>query len=225
MKKSTKIITTAIALVLVLGFMIVGIYAATSASSNISASISWTAEKGVKFTLDAWTYYSAEHYDENSKSFPTLSTHKIDQISVDSATTNQAASGITKSLNATFIDTTDDGVNNPHALYYCYVLGAVNSGLSWSTLGVEVNFPMLTTQNGVKVELLLGEDDYMMLCSNPESSGFDKLDSETSHYEFYDITSLSLVFKLTLDNPNTSLEQFDASVSFDIERGNDYEIL
>ena len=74
MKKRTKIISTAMALVLVMSFMVVGIMAATSAASNISASVSWTAEQGVKFTLDAWTYYSAEHYDSNTKTFPARKT-------------------------------------------------------------------------------------------------------------------------------------------------------
>ena len=122
MKKSTKVITTAIALVLVLSFMVVGILAATSATAGISSSVSWTAEAGVHFSIDAWTYYSAEHYDEVSKSFPEVSGHKIDTIIVDSATTNQSASGISKNLNASFIDTTDDGVNNPHELYYFYYI-------------------------------------------------------------------------------------------------------
>ena len=122
MKKGTKIITTAIALVLMLSFMVVGIFAATSATAGISASISWTATEGVQFTIDAWTWQSAEHYDENSKSFPEISPHKIGQIVVDTATTNQAASGITASLNANFIDITDDGVNNPLELYYIYFI-------------------------------------------------------------------------------------------------------
>ena len=51
MKKSTKIITTAVALVLVMGFMVVGIMAATTASASITASVNWTAEAGVVFEL------------------------------------------------------------------------------------------------------------------------------------------------------------------------------
>ena len=51
MRKSTKIISTAIALVLIVGFMIVGIYAATSAAANISANVSWTATAGIKLNV------------------------------------------------------------------------------------------------------------------------------------------------------------------------------
>jgi len=45
MRKSTKIIATAVALVLVMSFMVVGILAATSAAASITASVSWTAKK------------------------------------------------------------------------------------------------------------------------------------------------------------------------------------
>ena len=63
MKKSTKILTTVVALVLVVGFMVVGIMAATSASANITAQVSWTATAGVEFDMRGGVFFSQEHYD------------------------------------------------------------------------------------------------------------------------------------------------------------------
>ena len=109
MKKSTKIISTAIAFVLVLGFMVVGIYAATSASAGISANVSWTSKDSLNFSFSM---------DSNgSESDSSI------YINVDTTTTNAAASGISKALSLEFQDLTpEDGVNNPEPIYLLCVL-------------------------------------------------------------------------------------------------------
>ena len=213
MKKGTKIITTAISLVLVLSFMVVGILAATSATAGISASISWTAEKGVAFTIDAWTWQSAEHYDENSKSFPEISSHKIEQIVVDTATTNQQASGISKSLNANFIDITDDGVNNPLELYYIYKVYSL-MGLE-SSLSVYISFPQSTDEVSVEYGVAT---KYRAVGYGVDQLGIDKYSTGNSFRNDQTVEEIVAV-KLTLKNPDVSVSNFNANVLIDVSMG------
>ena len=133
MRKSTKIITTAIALVLIVGFMIVGIYAATQASASIGATVSWTAETGIGFDFKcgimgteadykssgatSWEEYLAS-FSENGESFIEFDDY---EMSVRTNTSNNSANGST-TLNATFYDPTDDGVNNPTSIIYGYYM-------------------------------------------------------------------------------------------------------
>ena len=70
MKKSTKLITTAVALALVIAAMVVGIYAATSASASITASVSWTATAGIEITIKGGVLYSKAEYQSNGNKFP-----------------------------------------------------------------------------------------------------------------------------------------------------------
>ena len=246
MKKSTKLITTAVALALVVAAMVVGIYAATTASSNITASVSWTAEAGVEFTLDAWTYYSAQHYNASTKSFPEVSAHKIEQIVVDSKTTNQAASGISKTLNASFIDTTDDGVNNPHELYYIYYINNWNRSAGYdanlgenlfyklktritscpsSTTDVQVDWADFSESRFSDIEEV-GKMMPGMFDANITTESAVKSDKEiqcagdgmfgSSEY------GSCYVMRLTLSNPDASLASFNANVSFAISLGSQY---
>ena len=217
MKKSTKIITTAISLVLVFTFMVVGIMAATTATAGISSAVSWSAEAGLKFTLDVWTYYSAEHYNSTAKSFPELSSHKIEQVVVDSATTNQVASGITKSLNATFIDTTDDGVNNPHELYYICCFNAIDDDpddnerphievamtkIQNSSSAINVQ---LGTRSGLELQIGGSPINYIQSWTDkPSGSIFGK--------------DMVFVLKLSLSNPNVSVSDFEVNVKFNVYR-------
>ena len=219
MNKGTKIITTAISLVLVLSFMVVGILAATSATASISSSISWTADIGLEFTLDAWTWHSAEHYDENSKSFPETSPHKIEQIVVDTATTNQQASGISKSLNANFIDTTDDGVNNPHEIYYIYMFSITDTIEDDDIVSLIDIFPQNAPTSTSEVDV-----QYCTGCKNA-IEGFKCLDFSTgcnwksSPNNVYSQDFTVFVMKLTLKNANNSLTSFNASIGFNIRFG------
>ena len=218
MKRGTKIITTVIALVLVLSFMVVGILAATSATAGITATVSWTAEEGISFTIDAWTYYSAEHYDKSSKTFPEVSSHQIDTITVNTATTNQEASGISKSLNANFVDVTDDGVNNPKELYYIYIIRE-HLGLAYLNVLIE-NFPESTENIQI---------DYYYYDGVPSSFYKNGICPEVS-LEQYAVTKdvirrdrdtfgVLFAMKLTVLTPDISFDSFDVSVGFRLENG------
>lgn len=221
MKKSTKIISTTIAIVLVMSFMVVGILAATSASAVIGARISWSAEQGIAFTLDIWTCYSAEHYDSINKNFPIISSHKLNTISVDTFTTNQSANGITQTLNANFIDVIDDGVNNPSELYYLYLfknytpLASENSIMN---LIVSVDAP--ETSDTVKAELRVRGGGDIEVGEVPEDleEDWEKYE-ELSQSNMYFSTSRLFILKLTLLDPNNSVINFDASIQFQIEFG------
>ena len=58
MKKRTKIISTVVAIALVLTAMIVAIYSATIGGASINANVSWTAQAGVD--LEFWAVATAE---------------------------------------------------------------------------------------------------------------------------------------------------------------------
>ena len=114
MKKSTKIITTAVALALVVAAMVVGIYAATQATSTITAQVSWTATAGITFELKGSVAGGA--------TTPTAVSH-----TVTTATNNDTAGTLSGTLSTNFKDAdkdtaTDNGVNDPGAITYTYTL-------------------------------------------------------------------------------------------------------
>ena len=106
MKKSTKIITTAVALALVVAAMVVGIYAATAGSATITANVSWQAEAGITFVFRGSV--------EGGELKPAAITQ-----TVVASTTNTEAAG-TGSLNEKFVDLSENGVNDPGAIVYTY---------------------------------------------------------------------------------------------------------
>ena len=108
MKKSTKIITTAVALALVVAAMVVGIYAATAGSATITANVSWNAVAGVTFEFNGKV--------EGGKNNPAAVSHIV-----VSSTTNTAAAG-TGNLSEEFLDSSDNGVNDPSAIVYTYTI-------------------------------------------------------------------------------------------------------
>jgi len=174
-------------------------------------------KKGVEFTLDAWTYYSAEHYDETNKTFPEISTHKIDTVIVDTTTTNQEASGINKTLNANFVDITDDGVNNPKELYYFYCFKntgpAITVGVPYIELNISAtDYPVSNSEVSVEISY--------KATSNLNAGAFTN--GTTSGLNFPDVNPtrcLIICVKLTLINPDASLNGFDADIAFNIGGG------
>ncbi len=107
MKKSTKIITTIVAIVLVCAGMAIGIYAATIGGATISANVSWTAQEGVN--LEFWAKATGGSEEKEVK-----------RRTIGPSTTNQEAV-ITGDLSCDFVDNTkDDGVNNPGAITFEY---------------------------------------------------------------------------------------------------------
>lgn len=207
MKKSTKIISTAIAIVLVMSFMVVGILAATSASANVSASVSWTATEGLDFHCNIWSYQSTT---TNSVS-----------ISVDTTTTNSQASGITKQLNLTFSDSTpNDGVNNPEPIYLFFMLcntsGTTNDiGVVEGGIVVDMQFTDIPQANEyITLEYaiayldsyVLEEDSYYVSQANDYnawSSGNFSLCEYPQYGGDFPPSQLGLV-RLTIKNPDVS---------------------
>ena len=122
MKKSTKIITTAVALALVVAAMVVGIYAATAGSATITAEVSWEAVAGITFTLDGnvKAYGRPDNHPDGPDASPTTKT--LTQQVVTAATSNTASAALAGNLDANFIDESTDGVNNPGKIVYTYTL-------------------------------------------------------------------------------------------------------
>lgn len=118
MKRRYKIITTSIALVIVLSAMLVGIYAATSASAAVSANIVWTSTPGIAFTLDAQVVNNEAGNGIGASSTPKSITTQV----VNGKTPNDTAGSLAGSLDCDFYDGSADGVNNPSAIVYTYTL-------------------------------------------------------------------------------------------------------
>jgi len=127
MKKSTKIITTAVALALVVAAMVVGIYAATAGSASINANVSWTAQAGITFTFSAET--RGGKTDNSVSKTVTASTSNTGEGSAAFGEIN---------LNNSFKDTDDsDGVNAVSDIIYEYKL--TNTGAT--AIKVTVDLP------------------------------------------------------------------------------------
>ena len=225
MKKSTKLITTAVAMVLVLGVMVVGILAATQASATIGATVSWTAEAGLYFSIDVGSVYSKEHYDLaggfeiidelHPNGYTTLGPESIvpdtlNQIAyIDKSTTNTEASNVSYEFDATFIDDSDDGVNNPRKMYLVYVFG--RPGISEAPL-----FDVAITQ----IPTSSGNITVKYTTHNYESSDNSITFSETVPTKLPDDTGYarSLMIELSLNNPDQSVSDFPLDVEFSITK-------
>ena len=122
MKKSTKIITTAVALALVVAAMVVGIYAATAGTATITAQVSWEAVSGITFTLDGnvKAYGKPDDHPDGPDASPTTKT--LTQQVVTAATSNTDSAALAGNLDANFIDESAEGVNNPGKIVYTYML-------------------------------------------------------------------------------------------------------
>ena len=116
MNKKTKYFSFAIAIIAVATVMTIAIYAATTASAVMSASVSWTATAGIEFELEAWAVNNASQNGIGNTTVPRSITKQV----VTTATTNQSASGLGGDLSCNFYDGTNDGVNNPSSIIFTY---------------------------------------------------------------------------------------------------------
>ena len=225
MKKSTKLITTAIALLLVISAMVIGIYAATSGTASISASVSWEAEAGIQFTIQGGVILDKAHYEANGNSLP--ADDEIDQvycvdnapqissIEVNTTTTNAQASGMSRTLNAEFCDDTDDGVNNPRSIIYWYCISNNTLDEDYNpTVPYTVTITKIPkTTAAVKVQYALGTVDSV------SASASDYSDTvPTAMFDHDSPPPPIIAIKLTLINPDQSLSSFDAGISFKFEK-------
>ncbi len=114
MSKTTKILTTVVAIALVITAMVVGIYAATAGSASISANVSWQAQAGITFTLDG----TSVNGTGASKVTKTMT-----QVVVTSSTSNtEAIHANAGDLSIDFLDESDNGVNDPSNIVFTYTL-------------------------------------------------------------------------------------------------------
>ena len=239
MKKSTKLITTAVAMVLVVAAMVVGIYAATSASATIGATVSWSATEGLQFTIGAYTVGSKEHQEyltSKGKTFADFDaldvfnyhgytenvTNYQQLISVNTLMSNDDADGLSGRIDANFVDTSDDGVNNPRDIYYVYYIsntGHYNYSLQYG-LKVIIDSVPQTTEN-IEVSYwanIVAGDNH---CRPSEWATKSTTTPPTQIIMNKDNTTdgqSCLIIRLRLLTPNESLTDFDASISLSFER-------
>ena len=111
MSKSTKIITSVVAIALVIAAMVVGIYAATSGGATISASVSWQATAGLELTLMGTA--------NNGSTNKTAGAYNITTSTSNTDANNIVTAG--DNLNIDFVDLNDeDGVNDTNPITFTY---------------------------------------------------------------------------------------------------------
>ena len=111
MSKSTKIITSVVAIALVIAAMVVGIYAATAGGATISASVSWQATAGLELTLMGTA--------NNGSTNKTAGAYNITTSTSNTDANNIVTAG--DNLNIDFVDLNDeDGVNDTNPITFTY---------------------------------------------------------------------------------------------------------
>lgn len=210
MKKSTKIITTAVALALVVAAMVVGIYAATSASATITASVNWSATAGITFTLDG----TVKSYGSASDASPT--TKSITQQVVTASTTNTNAAALAGNLDANFVDESTDGVNNPGKVEFTYTIA--NTGTKAITVKM-TKYPAPASEsntNSVHKPAVA-----MTLKNGSTTVNYSEATVKTNGVSVAANTSYVITITLTMAsggtgsiNADTNLSSFDAGVTF-----------
>ena len=207
MKKSIKIISTVVAIALVLTAMIVAIYSATIGGASIKANVSWTAQAGVD--LEFWAVATGGNEEKT-----------ISKKYIKPETTNDNAT-ISGDLSCNFIEKTDDGVNNPGAITFRYFV----KNNSLTPLNIRVTrFPSVQEESGTnasnhkpKVELsslVLGSSVLSLVSS---ASGYNL--SAGNVFE-YDVTvSLASGGTATIDADTGLNSGFDAGVTFNFNVG------
>jgi len=205
MKKSTKIITTAVALVLVIAAMVVGIYAATSATSTISATVTWSATQGIEFTLAGSV--------SGGSSTPTMATQ-----TVTASTNNTTAANLAGNLGTGFKDSSSDGVNNPGAITYTYTI--TNTGSKAITVKM-TKYPAQASESGTAGTASSHKPAVAWTITNGGSAVSYSTTTLSSGISV--ATSKALVVKIVLSmasggtgsiNADTGITSFDAGVTF-----------
>jgi len=139
---------------------------------------------------------------------------------VNTTTTNDDATGMTATLNATFVDDSDDGVNNPRDIVYCYwfsnssadhYLNITFTSLPETTGNVEIKYLARNTYN------FHGSiDDHESVSSTKPTS----ITAYNSNYENYQDGEAAayLLIKLHVIDPDVSVTNFNANVSFSFSK-------
>lgn len=208
MHKSTKIIATVVAIVLVVTAMLIGIYAATAGSAGINAVVSWTAQAGVD--LEFWAMATG-----GNKS------NSIEVQTITPTTTNTDAN-ILCDLSCDFIDNTNDGVNNPEAISFKYYV----KNKSLTPLKIKVTkTPAAADEAGTDntdhtPKVVLSSQLEGTTSSILSSAMGDGYDLQTGSIFEYVVTLSMATGGTGTINADTSLKQkFDAGVIFNFSVG------
>lgn len=210
MTKRTKLISYAIAIVLVASAMTVAIWAATSASATMSASVSWTASAGIEFELEAWAVNNETQNGIGATTVPKSITKQV----VTTATSNETAGGLGGNLDCSFYDGTDDGVNNPSSIIYTYKI--TNTGNTVILLKA-TKTPNTASESGTTADL-----HKPAVALSTEIDGVVKggavikvIGSEG--YKVQPDSVFEYIVILSIANADISITSFDASVTFSLE--------
>ena len=132
MSKTTKILTTVVAIALVITAMVVGIYAATQGAASINATVSWSAEAGIAFTLNGNVNNGVDE------------AVAMGEIKVTAATDNATAGANARTLTSAFKDNNNDGVNDPKDVVFTFTF--VNTGST--SIDLKVTGPATANESG-----------------------------------------------------------------------------
>ena len=208
MSKKAKIISYAVALVLVAGVMTVAIWAATSANAGISANVSWSASAGIEFELEAWAVNNATG-GIGTTTNPLAITKQV----VTSATTNATAGALAGDLSCSFYDSTNDGVNNPHNVVFTYKI--TNTGdsviLVKTTKTPSKQAESGTTASNHKPAVSLAAK----IDGEANGSAVNKLIG-TEGYKIQPDSVFEYIVILSIANAEVNVSSFDAGVTFSL---------
>ena len=199
MSKSTKIITSVVAIALVVAAMVVGIYAATAGSATITANVSWQATAGLEFTLTG-------NADNNNGSTKTTGA-----IIVDTTTTNEVAGNLVsadKNLNIDFGDAdTDDGVNTAQPINFEYVI--TNNSASVDLVVKLTAAPTTSVEKNVTVTSATAK-----LASAASTDVYAQLTGADTSVTVPTGDTLTITIIIDVTNDNAAVEGYNAGVTF-----------
>ena len=202
MKKSTKVIATIVAVVLVITAMVVAIYAATAGNVGINASVSWTAQEGVN--LEFWATATGGDQEKS-----------VAKSTIASSTTNANAK-IQGDLSCNFKDDSNDGVNNPGAITFKYYVK--NNSLTPLNIRVtktpEAGAESGTSASDHKPKIVLASTigSNNVLANALGTSGCELTAGEI--FEYSVVLSMASGGTATIDANTGLMKDFDAGVNF-----------
>ena len=202
MKKSTKVIATIVAVVLVVTAMVVAIYAATAGNVGINANVSWTAQEGVN--LEFWATATGGDQEKS-----------VAKSTIAPTTTNVNAK-IQGDLSCNFKDDSNDGVNNPEAITFKYYVK--NNSLTPLNIRVtktpEAGAESGTSASNHKPKIVLASTigSNNVLANALGTSGCELTAGET--FEYSVVLSMASGGTGTIDANTGLMKDFDAGVNF-----------
>ena len=209
MKKSTKVIATIVAVVLVITAMVVAIYAATAGNVGINANVSWTAQEGVN--LEFWATATGGDQEKS-----------VAKSTIAPTTTNANAK-IQGDLSCNFKDDSNDGVNNPGAITFKYYVK--NNSLTPLNIRVtktpEAGAESGTSASDHKPKIVLASTigSNNVLANALGTSGCELTAGET--FEYSVVLSMASGGTGTIDANTGLMKDFDAGVNFLFNVGNE----